>query len=92
MSDPVSWLLIERGWKVVSSEGEQLGRVEKVTGDPSADIFSGLEVAIGLLKAARFIPAEHIAEILEDEIRLDLTSEQARTVEFHMPGARSIRP
>jgi hypothetical protein len=88
MNDPVSWLMIERGWKVFSSDGEQLGRVEKTVGDDNSDIFSGVEVAIGLLKAAKFIPAERIAEIVEGELRLDLTADEARTLEFPEPGVR----
>ena len=91
MSDPVSWLMIERGWKVLSSDGEQLGHVDAVTADNNADIFSGIEVSIGLLKAARYIPAEHIAAILEGEIQLDLTADEARTVEFPEPGVRPAR-
>lgn len=88
MSDPVSWLMIERGWKVQSSDGEQLGRVEKTVGDDTNDIFSGLEVSIGLLKSAKFIPSEHVAEIVEGEIKLDLTADEARTLEFPEPGVR----
>ena len=33
MSDPVSWLLVEPGWKVVASEGSEVGKVDEVVGD-----------------------------------------------------------
>ena len=67
--DPVSWLLIEPGWRVVDANGEEIGKVDSVTGDQSADIFDGLEVRRGLLEK-RYVPAEQVASIVEGEIRL----------------------
>ena len=34
--DPVSWLLIEKGWKVVASDGNEIGKVHEVVGDNSS--------------------------------------------------------
>jgi len=67
--DPVSWLVIEPGWRVVDSGGEEIGKVESVTGDKEADIFDGLEVRSGLLETT-YMPAERVASIVEGEIRL----------------------
>ena len=69
MTDPVSWLLIEPGWKVIDASGGEIGKVEAVTGDQSADIFDGLEVRSGLLET-RYVPAEQVASIVRGEIRL----------------------
>jgi hypothetical protein len=69
MADPVSWLLIEPGWRVMDADGEEIGKVESVTGDENADIFDGLEVRSGLLET-RHVPAEQVASIVEGEIRL----------------------
>ena len=44
MAEPVSWFLVEKHWKVVGADGEEIGKVEEVVGDSSADIFSGLTV------------------------------------------------
>ena len=33
MADPVSWLMIEPGWRVEAADGEEVGRVLEVTGD-----------------------------------------------------------
>jgi hypothetical protein len=33
MTDPVSWLQIEKGWNVVSADGVLVGKVVAVTGD-----------------------------------------------------------
>jgi hypothetical protein len=64
MPDPVSWLLIERGWRVVGPDGEEVGRVESVTGDRDADIFDGLELDSG------YVPSERVGRIVEGEISL----------------------
>jgi hypothetical protein len=75
MSDPVSWLLIEPGWKVVDAAGEELGSVARVDADEQKDIFSGLEVRTGLLSGTRYVPAERVARIVEGRIELDTTAD-----------------
>jgi len=70
--DPVSWFLIERGWKVVGSDGAELGTVEETLGDENADIFDGLAVATGLLGRPRYVPAERVGEIVEGEVHLTI--------------------
>lgn len=64
MSDPVSYLLIEPGWKVVDAEGNSAGRVEEVLADLQADIFHGLRVK------GEEIPADRIGEIREGVVHL----------------------
>jgi hypothetical protein len=73
MADPVAWIVVERGWEVVSSDGEKVGTVEEVLGDENADIFDGLAVAPGLLKKPRYVPAERVGEIVEGRVALELT-------------------
>jgi hypothetical protein len=68
-ADPVSWLLIEPGWRVVDASGGEIGKVEAVTGDEGADIFDGLEVRHGLLEK-EYVPAERVASIVQGEVRL----------------------
>jgi uncharacterized protein YrrD len=86
VTDPVSWLVVERGWKVVGADGEQAGTVEEVVGDPESDIFSGVRVAFELHREARFVPAEHVASILDGEVHLDLQAGEARESRFPEPG------
>ena len=77
MADPVSWLVIERGWRVIGSDGDELGRVDEVAGDTGKDIFSGLVVSEGLLKGRRFVPAERVTQIVEGEVHVDVGPGQA---------------
>ena len=60
--DPVSWLLIEPGWRVESADGVELGRVEEVAGDEGADIFDGLAVATEIVRRPRYVPAEQVGD------------------------------
>lgn len=73
MADPVAWIVVERGWEVASSDGEKVGTVDEVLGDPNADIFDGLAVPPGLLKKPKYVPAERVGEIVEGRVTLELT-------------------
>jgi len=76
VADPVSWLLIEAGWKVVAADGSGVGTVAEVTGEPEADIFDGLEITTGVLSKPRYVPAEQVGEIEEGTVHLSLTPAQ----------------
>ena len=77
-SDPISWFLIEPGWKVIDSEGNDVGHVEEVEGDDNADIFNGLLVSTGLLSGKRYVPAERIGLITERRVHLTLTGDDVK--------------
>lgn len=87
--DPVSWLVIEPGWKVNDSEGNDVGPVEEVVGDSNADIFNGLLISAGLFHGKRYVPAEQIGLITEGLVRLTLTGDQVKRLsdETGPPGA-----
>lgn len=72
MADPVSWLLIEAGWKVRDPNGKEIGRVEEVIGDANVDIFDGLSVSTGLLGRPRYVAAEAVVEIVEGTVTLTI--------------------
>jgi hypothetical protein len=93
-AEPVSWLLIERGWKVVTANGAEVGKVEETAGDSKLDIFNGLTVATGLLGRPRYVPAEKVAEITEGQVRLTIDGgEFERLGEYEEPPpSEQIRP
>ena len=57
MADPVSWLLIETGWKVIDVDGGEVGEVDEVVGDSGADIFDGLAIATSMFGKPRYVPS-----------------------------------
>jgi uncharacterized protein YrrD len=76
MTEPVAWLVIEPGWAVEASDGNEVGAVREVLGDASADIFDGLAVTHGFLKRARYVPAENVGEITEGRVALTIPSRE----------------
>ncbi|HEX6763716.1 MAG TPA: hypothetical protein VF094_13040 [Gaiellaceae bacterium] len=66
MANPVSWLLVEPGWRVVGTDGGELGSVEEVLGDENADIFHGLAVVGGIGSRARYVDAGLVDAIADD--------------------------
>jgi len=90
MADPVSWLLIRPGWKVLAAEGAEVGEVDEVAGDDSADIFDGLAIATSALGKPRYVPAEQVSEITEGAVRLSLTEEQVGALGEYLEPATSL--
>ena len=93
-ADPVSWLLVERGWKVRAADGTSLGTVDEVIGDTGKDIFNGLSVSPGLLKRPKYVPAEYVTEIAEGEVRLGITEDDFERLGEHEepPASAEILP
>jgi len=89
--DPVSWLVVERGWKVVAADGSEVGRVQEIVGDTGNDIFDGLTVSSGILGRARYVPAERVRSIKEDCVELDLGPGEAERLPPYEEPAPSER-
>ena len=89
MADPVSWLMIEAGWKVLAADGSEVGKVDEVTGDSNADIFDGLAIATSALGKPRYVPSEQVAEIVEGSVRLKLSPEQVKQLDEYLEPATS---
>jgi hypothetical protein len=87
--DPVSWFLIEPGWKVIDAEESDVGRVVEVVGDNNADIFDGLLISTGLFGGKRYVPAEQVGLITEGRVHLTLNGDEVKRLadETGPPGA-----
>ena len=83
MADPVSWLVVEPGWEVVAADGKRVGEVREIVGDTSKDIFNGLVVSPGLLKAARYVPSEVVGAIYEGRVELTIDEEEFGRLDDH---------
>ena len=93
MPDPVAWIAIEPGWKVVDAAGEEVGQVHELAGDENADIFDGLVIKHATLGKDRYVPAEQVAQILPGEVQLSLTPEQFDAIgDYTEPVAEEIIP
>jgi uncharacterized protein YrrD len=92
--DPVSWLVIEPGWKVVGPNGEELGKVEEIVGDTGKDIFNGLSITTGVLSRPRYLPAERVRLITDGRVVVDLSEEAMERLDEHepQPPSEQFRP
>ncbi len=89
VGDPVSWLLIRPGWKVLAADGSEAGEVDEVAGDDNVDIFDGLAIATSALGKPRYVPSEQVAEITEGAVRLSLTQQQVEQLGEYLEPATS---
>ena len=84
MADPVSWLQIEQGWNVATSDGVSVGKVAQVEGDKQDDIFDGLAVAPPGHGSFVYVPGEQVATIYPGEVTLTIAAEAIGALEpFH---------
>lgn len=91
MSEPVSWLLIRRGWEVVSSDRTAVGRIGAVRGEPTKSIFNGIVVRANSAPP-RYLPSDLVSEIVSGQITLKLSAEEFEAIppEEKRPLAPSI--
>ncbi len=91
MGDPVSWLMIRAGWKVLAADGSEVGEVDEVAGDDTEDIFDGLAIATSAFGKPRYVPAEQVAGITEGAVGLSLTRNQVEQLgEYLEPAASAV--
>ena len=72
--EPVSTVL-QQGVEVISSDGDQVGRVEHVLADEEEDIFDGIVVDTRLGPGELvFVDASQVAEIYEKAVVLSINA------------------
>jgi hypothetical protein len=73
--EPTSYLALEKGTDVISSDGERIGVVEHVLFDAGADIFDGLVIDSRLGPGGlRFIDAPEVGEIHEHGVLVEVAA------------------
>jgi hypothetical protein len=92
--DPVSWFLIEPGWKVVDASGAEIGEVDEIVGDSGDDIFNGLSVSTSLLGRPRYVPSEQVGGITEGRVQLTISKADAERLDEYQeaPTTAEIQP
>ena len=89
MADPVSWLLIRPGWKVLASDGSEVGEVDEIAGDDTEDIFDGLAIAASAFGKPRYVPAEQVGRITDGVVHLSLTRAEVEQLGEYLEPATS---
>jgi hypothetical protein len=81
LGPPASYLTLEPGTPVFSSDSESLGKVEHVLADLGSDIFDGLVIDRSVLPGGhRFVDADQVDEIYEGGVALKLDREAAASL------------
>lgn len=78
---PIAWLVLEAGTPIFTTDGEQVGKVAEVVADRQKDIFSGITFKPGLLDSPVFVPADKVAEMTEDAVKISMSAEAAEKLE-----------
>jgi hypothetical protein len=89
----VSWKVIQHGWSVRSSDGEDIGVVFLVVGDENEDIFDGLAITHhkgfavhNYADRPHYVEAAGVASIDDSgEVTLAITAEEAKSLPVHDP-------
>ena len=77
---------LEEGAKVVSSDGEHVGDVERVYAEEDEQRVTHLLVTQGLIsKARKLIPTMWVERVLTDKVRLSISSEFFETLPVYTP-------
>lgn len=89
----VSWKVIENGWAVHASDGEQVGVVFLVVGDVNADIFDGLAITEhggfafhNYVDRPHYVEAAKVGEIDDSgRVTLTISADESRALPLHDP-------
>ena len=97
----ISWKSIEHGWKVVSSDGDEVGQVFLVVGDEDHDIFDGLAITQhggafvfhNYVDRPHYVAQDQVASIDEGRVTLSISADEARHLPEHdAPESARIEP
>lgn len=78
---PSSFLVVQAGVPVYSSDGKKLGEVEHVLAVPDDDIFDGIVLDTSVLPGGhRFVDAPEVAEIYERGVVLKIDAAAAESL------------
>jgi hypothetical protein len=87
--DPISYQALRPGTPVVSSDGRQLGAVERVMDNPKEHIFDGIVMRAG--ERRLWVDAPEVAHIAERRVTLTIDAAEAAGLTDYAPGAPEYR-
>jgi hypothetical protein len=88
---PASYLTLEEGAAVYSSDGQHLGKVEHVLADADLDLFDGVVLDKSVLPGGhRFVDADQVDEIYERGMVLSVDAASAQSLPEPAPSAGGI--
>jgi hypothetical protein len=95
LGEPSSYLALEKGAEVYSSDGERVGKVEHVLAVPDDDIFDGIVLDTSVLPGGhRFVDAPQVQECFERGVllKIDRAAAERLPEPSANPGALEVGP
>ena len=95
LGQPSSYLALEKGISVYSSDGKELGRVARVLAAPNIDVFDGFVLDTTVLPGGhRFVDGPEVAEIYERGVvlKIDAAAAESLPAPTANPGALKANP
>jgi hypothetical protein len=88
---PASYLTLEEGSAVYSSDGQHLGKVAHVLADPDVDVFDGIVLDKSVLPGGhRFADADQVDEVYERGVVLSVDAAAAQALPEPAPNPGEI--
>ena len=81
----ISYKLLGPGVPVVTSDGVEVGRVDRVLDNPTENIFDGIVVRAGASEL--FVDAPEVARIAERRVTLTIAASETGELQPYVPGA-----
>lgn len=95
LGEPSSYLAVNKGVPVYSSDGEKLGRVVRVMSAPNLDMFDGIvfDTTAGP-GGHRFVDAPEVGQIYEGGVVLKIDADAAASLQAPAanPGSLKVNP
>jgi PRC-barrel domain protein len=89
---PISYMAVEHGVPVYSSDGAKVGAVEHVLADEGADVFDGIIIDTHLGPGGwRFVDAPEVADLHERGVRLKIDRAAADQLPEPHPNPGELR-
>ena len=95
LGQPGSYLTLQAGVPVYTSDGEELGKVEHVLAEEDADVFDGIVIdTSGASGGHRFVDAPDVDRIHEHGVVLSLAASEADRLRepTESPAAMDVNP
>ncbi|HEV7563931.1 MAG TPA: hypothetical protein VGO24_10580 [Solirubrobacterales bacterium] len=95
LGEPISYLVVEKGVPVYSSDGQKVGRVVRVLSEARVDMFDGIVIDTTAGPGGhRFVDAPEVGEIFERGVVLKISADEVAKLPKpgQNPAALSVSP
>ena len=86
--EPISYMVLVEGTRVVGTDGAEIGTVKRVLADSAADIFDGL--ILDTPAGDRFVDAPQVGDLYTRLVVLNMTAAEAQSLPEPTPSPAAV--